>query len=260
MEKIIKEVNQIFEKRLHKRLNSKPVFSALETLELERFYIAGGALLKEEPNDYDLFPITENNFKIGWDKEKESMYKVWETVNSVSFLINNVKIQACKFHNKSLEELVERFDFTHCKVGAEIERQNIATPSGKRIAYVIKDLYISQDHLRYRLLGYSEYCGVQPNDYPLSSLLRVFKYYKRGYIRSSYDVIFKILEAFLERGYDSQLDFERQLRGIDLSPEDAEQIDENRQALMHIYYLLTGKTIDDWKVIFNNSLKIGDKK
>lgn len=261
------EVGKLWEEtrsRIGKRINNNR--HAFDKLGLKSFYIAGGALLPAEPNDYDLFPVGEKDFdKLfnSYMSRRTNPYTgnpissigdlVWETPNALTINSNGIKIQLCKFWNESLIKTVERFDFTHCKLGAHIIKRNNVSPS----FFVVDDVYLSDEFVRFRILGYSEYCGIQEDDFPLSSLLRVFKYIKKGYIRSTYDVIFKILEAFLERGYKDELDFKTQLLGIDVGVEEAEQLDANSKSLKHIYYLLTGKTIKDDK-LFETNMMIGD--
>ena len=255
------EVGQLWEEtrnRIQKRVNINR--RAFGKLGLESFYIAGGALMPPEPNDYDLFPVGKKDFDelFKWKPDPHigdpiSSF-VWDTPNALTINSEGIKIQLCKFWNESLVKTVERFDFTHCKIGAEIGRIDI---KGKKM-FKVNDVYISEDFVRYRILGYSEYCGIHEKDFPLSSLLRVFKYIKKGYIRSTYDVIFKILEAFLERGYKDEEDFKTQLQGIDVGVEEAEQLDVNSESLKHIYFLLTGNTITDDK-LFERDMMIGDK-
>lgn len=259
------EVGRVFEevkKRIGFRINSNR--EAFAKLGLNKFYVAGGALLPAEPNDFDLFPVKKYDFdnlfkyvrgeSMSKDLLLQSATRVWETTNAVTYNINGVKIQLCKFWNESLIDTVERFDFTHCKIGAEFEKiKHKGTTMFRPV-----DVYVSEDFIRYKILGYSEYTGVHENDYPLSSLLRVFKYIKRGYIRSSYDVIFKILEGILERGYRSEEDFKSQLEGIDVGVEEAQQLNANSASLKHIYYLLTGKAITNDDIFFRADM-IGEK-
>ena len=254
------EVGQLWEEtrnRIKKRVNNNR--HAFAKLGLKSFYIAGGALLPAEPNDYDLFPVGKKDFdKFFYPNRRKNTTLMctpnWETPNAVTYDIEGVRIQLCKFWNKSIIKTVERFDFTHCKIGAQITKidKNVGIP-----VFDVSDVYISDDFVRYRILGYSEYCGVHENDFPLSSLLRIFKYIKKGYIRSTYDVIFKVLEAFLERGYKDEEDFKTQLQGIDVGVEEAEQLDANSESLKHIYFLLTGETIKNDK-LFETNMMIGD--
>lgn len=245
-------------RRITRRINDNA--KAFIKLGVKQFYVCGGALLPEEPNDYDLFPIDEDDFNEKWWRTLLNKdFMTWETPNATSFKIDGVKIQLCKFWNDSLINTVERFDFTHCKLGAEFHR---AEYKGKKVdRFECTDVYVSDDFIRFRILGYSEYTGAHENDYPLSSLLRVFKYYKRGYIRSSYDVIFQILESFLERGYENPLDFGQQLAGIDIGQEESEGITDNMKTLMHIFFLLTGDVIEDSDIMWGTTTKfsIGDK-
>ncbi len=258
------EVGQLWEatrRRIQKRVHVNR--RAFAKLGLKSFYIAGGALMPPEPNDYDLFPVGKDDFDklfktrphpYTGDPITSTGEPIWETPNAFTISSEGIKIQLCKFWNKSLMKTVERFDFTHCKIGAKIIRVDL---KGTKL-FQVDDVYISDDFVRYRILGYSEYCGIHEKDFPLSSLLRVFKYIKKGYIRSSYDVIFKILEAFLERGYKDEDDFKKQLEGIDVGVEEAEQLDIHSESLKHIYFLLTGKTIKNDK-LFERNLMIGDK-
>lgn len=254
------EVGKLWEEirdRIAYRINSNR--KAFVKLGLESFYVAGGALLPAEPNDYDLFPVNRKDFDCFFKYERGEQQskldaKIWETSNAVTYEIDGVKIQLCKFWNESIIKTVERFDFTHCKLGAKFElvyKNDIPI-------FVPVDVYVSEDFIRYRILGYSEYTGVQHCDYPLSSLLRMYKYIKKGYIRSTYDVIFKILEAFLERGYKDEEDFKQQLEGIDIGVDEAQQLDANSKSLKHLYYLVTGKTIKDDN-LFERAIMFGEK-
>jgi hypothetical protein len=248
--KVWEEIKRRITKRLYVNRH------AFDKLGLDRFYIAGGALMPPEPNDYDLFPVEETDFDelFKWKKNPDIDVPFWETPNALTINKDRIKIQLCKFWSESLIKTVERFDFTHCKVGVEVKRLK----NSKEPIFSVIDVYVSEDFIRYRLLGYSEYTGIHEKDYPLSSLLRVFKYIKKGYIRSSYDVIFKILEALLERGYKDEKDFEDQLKGIDVGREESEQLDSNSESLKHIYYLLTGNTYKSNRFLLTEEL-IGDK-
>lgn len=252
------EVSMVWEEirsRIQKRLHINRL--AFDKLGLNRFYIAGGALLPPEPNDYDLFPVEKGDFDRFYNPSNnpDISFPIWETPNSITIKKEGIKIQLCKFWNDSLIKTVERFDFTHCKVGVEVSK---IWENEKQPFFKIGDVYISEDFIRYKILGYSEYAGMHENDFPLSSLIRIFKYIKKGYIRSSYDVIFKILEALLERGWKDEKDFEKQLKGIDVGVEEANQLNANAKSLKHIYYLITGNTITDNK-IFERETMIGDR-
>ncbi len=270
MKEIIEKLREEIRDRIDYRVRSNRF--AFARLGLEKFYIAGGALQPEEPNDYDLFPVGEHDFdrffthKRG-EKSSEFNAKIWETSNAITYKINGIKIQLCKFWNSTLKDTVERFDFGHCKIGVEFKRyipkqeysDGIIKPMDNfPPVFEVVDTYVSPDFIKFRILGYSEYSGVQENDFPLSSLLRTFKYIKKGYIRSSYDVIFKILEAFLERGYKDEEDFRQQLLGIDIGIDEAGQLDENAESLKHIYYLITGEPISNLD-LFSRDFLIGEK-
>jgi len=263
-EDMIKRLREEISNRITHRVRSNRW--AFAKLGLDRFYIAGGALLPPEPNDYDLFPVEEHDFDKFFSRERgkrilpEHTAKVWETSNAITYDIDGVKIQLCKFWNDSLKDTVERFDFSHCKVGVKFKRYRHKSPNveTEHPMFLPEELYVSDDFIKYRLLGYSEYTGIQKEDYPLSSLLRVFKYIKKGYIKSPYDVVFKILEALLERGYTSEDDFKKQLLAIDIGVDEAEQLDDNAQSLRHIYYLLTGNVIEDMNV-FSRDTIIGEE-
>jgi hypothetical protein len=257
------EVGIIWEdirRRIAGRVNANRY--AFDKLNLDRFYIAGGALLPPEPDDYDLFPVHKKDFNKFFisknGRRKFTELKVgWETPNAVTYKVGDIKIQLCKFWNESLMKTVGRFDFTHCKLGVEFERRYMGRKDEPIPIFVVKDLYVSEDFIRYKILGYSEYTGIQEGDYPLSSLLRVFKYIKKEYIRSSYDVVFKILEAILVRGYKDQDDFMKQLAGIDVGIDEAQQLEDNAKILQHIYFLLTGKVIDILP-LFDRELMLGE--
>jgi len=242
-------------KRIQMRLNDNRL--AFAKLNIPRFYIAGGALHKEEPNDYDLFPVVEkdfnSHFNISQEKQSNLKAKIWETPNAVTYKIDGITIQLCKFWKPTLAETVERFDFTHCKIGVEVNRVRYGRDS---YAFLVSHSYVSPDYIRYRMLGYSEY-NPKADCYPLSSLLRIGKYMNKGFIRSPYDVVFKILESFLERGYKSRQDFLDQLKGIDVGIDEAQRLTENAHILKHIYYLLTGDVIPQEEIVQKLMVEMG---
>ena len=250
---IIKIEQRIIKNRLQKRIRERQ--PTLLALNFDCFYIAGSSLLEAEPNDYDLFPtiLRYEEFNKYFSYPKSTPFYKWNTINSISLENDGKKIQLCKFKSRSLEDLVERFDFTHVKLGAKVDRK----PIGGGYIYVVNKVYLSPDYIKSRILNRSHYTGVQKDDYPLSSLIRTYKYYQRGAIKNIYDVLFHILESFLERGFKSEEDFYNQLSAIDLGIDEAIGLDENRKRLTHIYYLLTGEVLQDFDI---NRLRIEEMK
>lgn len=245
IEETLKELMEQVGARISNRINDNK--EAFNQLRIDRFYVAGGALLEAEPNDYDLFPVETNDFNGLFGNTGTNII---HTANASTYNINGIKIQLCRFYYDSLQKLVDRFDFTHCKVGAEFVKDT----RGGIPFFVLKDVYVSKDFIRYKLIGNSEYC--KDNDYPLAALVRMHKYVKQGYIKDVSSNVFRILEAILQRGCKSELDFSCQIRGLYLGEEESIVFHKNKEVLNHIYYLLTGKVMENLRVVFGKSIGV----
>jgi hypothetical protein len=170
------------------------------------FYVAGNSLNEEVPNDFDLYPVWKNQFddvrnKIGEDNV------VCVTKNAVTAKIDGHTVQFCNYFKNSLDELLESFDFAHVQVGARFTKALDSSP--------ISNVDFTPNWLVAKSTGQTFYTH---SEYPISSLIRINKYIKRGnYIGKSYirDVI-RILTDILNRGIEDYDDFKDQLDAIDL--------------------------------------------
>lgn len=170
------------------------------------FYVAGNSLNEEVPNDFDLYPVWKHQFddvrsKIGEDNV------VCVTKNAVTAKIDGHTVQFCNYFKDSLNELLESFDFAHVQVGARFTKALDSSP--------ISNVDFTPNWLVAKSTGQTFYTH---SEYPISSLIRINKYIKRGnYIGKSYirDVI-RILTDILNRGIEDYEDFKDQLDAIDL--------------------------------------------
>lgn len=188
--KSITKLKEIIKTRLDKLLNTL----GLDKLFLEEFIIAGSSVRpNEEVNDWDLFPIYEDQFKDNsFEAELRKEYEHYVTENAHSYIINGEKIQLCHNYNGSLKKLVDEFDFTHVKLGCKVRRND------KNNRYEVYEIYLSDDYLKSQITGESEYC--HGRTHPMESLIRAFKYYERkpGLI-NPHTLVPKIIKELMER-------------------------------------------------------------
>ena len=190
--------------KLAQRIEARMPFAKKIYDAVGSFYVAGNSLNEETPNDFDLYPVFKNQFddvrsKIGEDNV------VCVTKNAVTAKIDGRTVQFCNYFKPSLSELLESFDFAHVQVGARFTID---------VALMAKVDFTS-DWLVAKSTGQTFYTH---SEYPISSLVRINKYIKRGnYIGKSYisDVV-RILTDILNRGIEDYADFKDQLDAIDL--------------------------------------------
>ena len=242
MEINLEQIKEKIERRINNRLEKidwEIVF------ELTEFYIAGNSLNIGKPNDLDLFPINKQDFR----RMKDLVYKnkfsiVSSTKNALTVKHKNRIIQFCNYHFDSLEEMVESFDFAHIKIGAKIFCFN-----GQPF---VKDMYMSSDYIESQVVGRTWFVG---SSYPLSSLMRLFKYYKNedGVFRQQfiYESI-KILNQIISRGvsnYESLNgvgSWKYAVDAVDLGlvPEDFKELTKNNDVLSELFSLLKREVIE----------------
>lgn len=208
------KIKKIIRSRLETRLKNL----LLSGISLGHVYVAGGFLLRRDPNDIDIFPTKLKQFD-KYDKDTEYYTIVSRTANAKTLkLKDGTIIQLCNYFHETLEKLVESFDFAHIKVGAQIELDG-------DLGLVIKDIYISND---YKIAKISEFTFFTGSDYPLSSLIRILKYYERGEFsgHSYIGEIVRILTAIVERGFINFDDFKDQIDAVDLGliPEEIDSL------------------------------------
>ncbi len=193
------------------------------------FYIAGNSLNGlQRSTDVDIFPSdTKNNDKL---LELFKDYEIYRTKNAVTYSLKGKIIQICNYIFPTLKELVYSFDYSHIQVGARIED------------CAVLEVCFTDEYIESRIIGNTEYLG---SNYPLSSLIRAFKYKEHKEI-SKGRMIYSILSALadiVERGFKDYADFKDQLDAVDLGllPEDFEEFMGREDKLKKLFELLERK-------------------
>lgn len=186
------------------------------------FILAGGSLCGDEVHDFDLYPVHYNQFTVE-DIEAEiketgrnDAVVVHKSPNAltVRLLAKNQIVQFCSYKKTSLKELVDSFDFSHIQVGI-LFRGNGFAPFHEYVYYT--DEFVIANVTRKTV-----YTG---SEYPLSSLVRLLKYHKRGKLNKAEaaQAVMKILKDVVDRGYENYKDFKNQLDAVDLGYPDMEE-------------------------------------
>jgi len=221
-DRIIESTNDVIRRRIQKRIPVKFISDHI----LNTFYVAGNSLNKDNPNDIDIFPASnvkffiENELFTNEEGETESIKIISKTKNATTTHIfcNGQKyiVQFCNYFHNSLKNLVDSFDFSHIQVGAEISSVKTS------------QIYFTEEYIKSKMSESTEFVG---SEYPLSSLIRMFKYEKRGDFSGKSHIIslFKVLESIISRGFKDYNDFKDQLDSIDLGlvPEELNGIEIN---------------------------------
>lgn len=183
------------------------------------FLLAGGALCGDEVRDFDLYPDEEDGQPFSLQEVANAVRKpaskatlLFESKNALTVKLHKSGqvVQFCAYSKRSLKELVESFDFSHIQVGIRF-RGNGCAPYHEHVFYT--DAFVVANVTRR-----TAYTG---SEYPLSSLMRLFKYHKRGKL-TKYETAresMKILKDVLTRGYENYEDYKNQLDAIDLQYE-----------------------------------------
>ena len=175
-------------------------------------YVAGGFCNPGVPNDMDIYPINDkmatfNTMARSEDNGFSFCYDSGDEKNTLSFSYRRKIYQICRYIKPSLKDLVDSFDFAHIQVGCLVD---VGYPLR------VKDVYFTDDYVVSRTIGRSYYTGTE---YPLSSLIRAFKYASRDELGNRKDIsntVLSILSDIIDRGYSSYDDFKDQLASIDL--------------------------------------------
>ncbi len=227
---------------IFKRLKSNVDFTWLAFLLEDDFYIAGNSLNSSNPNDIDIFPASKNQFDFLHTKisEKSDLDQILSnTKNAVTVKHNGTIYQFCNYYHESLEKLVLSFDFSHIQIGMSIHLNKYFTDGVDHL------LFMSDEYKNSKIIGDTQY---SKSEYPLSSMIRTFKYFKRGdFSGKSYIVsVISIITDIVERGFKDYEDFKDQLDAVDLGllPDDLELFKPWDNTLKRLYNSLTkGKNI-----------------
>ncbi len=194
-------------------------------IENEKVIVAGGAFLKEIPIDFDIYPHPDSKgFKYC---EEPNGIILFQSANAKTFKNKSV-MQFCNYNKKSLEELINSFDYAHCQIGTIVDLGNNS----------IETVYYTDDFIKSMV---TEQTFFTSSEYPLSSLVRMQKYINRGKFAGKswiWDMI-KILTSVIDRGFEDYEDFKNQLDAVDLGllPEDFQGANQGG-VLMDFFELL----------------------
>ena len=236
----MKDIEQFIFERLKRNVD----FKWLQFTCKEDFYIAGNSLNNSTPNDIDIFPSSIDQFSdIESDLNQEFDKILSKTRNSITVKHNGMTYQFCNYYHNSLKELVDSFDFSHIKIGAFIK----VNEDFEDDIHSFNQFYMSEEYKNSKIIGDTEY---SKSEYPLSSLIRTFKYFKRGdFSGKSYMVsVISIITDIVERGFKDYKDFKDQLDAVDLGllPDDLELFKPWDNTLKRLYNSLTkGKNISE---------------
>jgi hypothetical protein len=133
-------------------------------------YLCGGALLPGEPSDLDFFCVREASAPL---------------VENIPGNGTHPPIQIISTSKKCLGDVVEGFDFAHCKVGAVLKYQ--VAPYSSFVEAVVErdwtcpDVYISPEFMAARIAGNTFYTlkDDRPARPKMRSLVRVTKVAKK---------------------------------------------------------------------------------
>ena len=177
-----------------------------------RFHIGGGSLTGRL-SDIDLFPDTTA-------VPTPNTERVAETKNASTYVGVSCPVQVCNYQHDSLQELVDSFDFAHIQVGVTVKQS--------QGSLWVVDCYFTDAFVQSRALGISWFTG---SEYPLASLIRLSKYYKRGDMQKGSQIrcVLSILTAIVKRGFRDYEDFKDQLDAVDLGllPEEFKEVGDS---------------------------------
>ena len=214
---INKKIDEEVARRAH-RLDFGTVY---ELIGNRPFFLAGGSLCGDPVNDFDLYPDPTMPFNRTAVKAavlaNPGKYELLaNTPNAITVkLINKAQVvQFCSYQKPSLIALVESFDFSHIQVGIRF------TGDGKPPH--ANDVYYTDEFILANVTRRTVYTG---SEYPLSSLIRLFKYAKRNKLTriGVARAVMKILKDVLNRGFENYDDFKSQIDAIDLCLPDLQE-------------------------------------
>lgn len=216
---------------LRQRVYQRVPIEQLKQVGITEFYVGGNSLNRNPPNDIDIFPVeslftkdqaaklgkivsdTKNAITVKVNIDKTLHHQTVDGTNDIEVNGKTITVQLCNYLHDSLENLVDSFDFSHIQVGAKVVPNNI-------------DIYYTDKYEESKLCQSTEYFG---SEYPISSLIRTFKYAKRGDFAGDSHIfsVLKILADISCRGFANYDDFKDQLDAVDLG-----LVPENHDALV----------------------------
>jgi len=181
---------------------------------LKEFYIGGGCFVTDPINDLDIFPVKGFEFNTKALNERFGKNPDFASANADSYTEAKKKYQFCNYQHDNLQELVESFDFAHIQVGAKVTYDASCPVSRPKI-----EIFFTNNHSRAMQEKQTWFTG---SKYPFSSLIRAFKYSKRGLLNVSnlHTSVVVILTDIKHRGFGDWEDFMDQLTSVDLEDMD----------------------------------------
>jgi len=202
-------------RRISDRINLKRLVDDVCHVDI---VIAGGSLLADEPNDYDIYAAHDNHpldlasVEIGIEQLKWK--KVGISANGLTCKTDDGKIvQFCRYAKSDPDELIKTFDFAHCQVGVSVSDEIF----GERYQF-----HCTKEFVRAMVLQRTFFVC---SEYPTSSLMRLVKYARRGLYgdgRGYMPDMIRILSKIIERGFSGFDDYKDQFDAIDLGYEGSE--------------------------------------
>lgn len=217
------------EKRIAQRINGIAFDIAL-MLDCASYYIAGGACNPGPFNDIDIYPVAQTGFNFEYiianiKKHSCKANVLHQSKNTLTISLkdnntnNDIKLQFCNYYHETLIKLVSSFDFAHCKIGVMIHNESSSSLYGIIGLCYIHPTWFTALAKQSSFYTLSTWQIIAEGTYPLSSLIRLFKYRARGLISSSEakKSILNILSAIISRGFYDYEDYKNQLDAIDLN-------------------------------------------
>lgn len=217
------------DKALESKASKAPLWEIAFLIGNERFALAGGCLVTDVPNDYDVYPMEcgQKKFDRAFIKgglkslaKTHSCAVLFESTNALTVCVDGKHIQFCDYvvpsasvpDKPSLVELVRSFDYTHVQVGVSF---NPRDDDGSILTPEVDLIYYTDEYLATLVTKQTEYDGTQ---YPIGSLIRLRKYDKRGLLPLSRyrRTVLDILADIINRGFLDYNDFKAQLEAVDL--------------------------------------------
>lgn len=216
-------VDNAIKVRLDARL--KNLYSAIAILlsyEHTDYIVAGNSLNAAKPNDFDIYP-DDSEFDFKAIKKRvmsfDGAYVVCETKNALTINLSGTVLQFCNYSKKTVQQLIESFDFAHIQIGALIHicwEPGDPEDGGGYHSSFIQSVWTTEDYESAHIIGTTWYTG---SGYPLSSLLRCIKYAQRNTYANKFEYkvdVLRILGDIINRGYKDYKDFKDQLAAVDL--------------------------------------------
>ena len=115
------KIDDMMINRLKRRIDLKELYDIIG----HRYTIAGGALLVNDPHDYDVYATCKTEpldlFAIQTRAEERSWTKISLTRNALTMRTKNGTIvQFCEYAKYDAPSLIESFDFAHCQAGIDV--------------------------------------------------------------------------------------------------------------------------------------------